>query len=306
MAGKRSVTTMDDGKSKVLNAKESDPPALAAMRDKLRQVASGGKEEGSRAGVKMEGGALPDGSTAPSPTGSFGSPPKLKPETQEQLAGLKSVMEREAAKEDAEVEQPKDDLSSYSQEEMNQVPPISSPDEDTKKVDEYQAEKYHSWAGPEVRRAADDLVSQKRRLAIESRCPPIKLEDLIIKGEATQRVPIIPDVLTVEFRTPTGAEDLFVKRYAVPDPELSERYMLDKFTVMQTVLGVKSVNNVPAPPLKVVDGDISSESFDARMEWFCKMPQIIVADIVINYYWFDERYRKLMNDKSMDNFLGNG
>jgi hypothetical protein len=149
------------------------------------------------------------------------------------------------------------------------------------------------------------LNNKKRRKEIESRCAEMDIEDLIMKEEVRQRVPIVPGKFEVIFRSITPEENLFVKKYVTKsDTGQSDQYILEKFSLCQLTCAVVSIND---KPLIMGDhlnqnGDIDEVVFEKKLRILMRKSGYVIADLGLNYSWFDVRVRKLLNPDT----LGNG
>lgn len=145
-----------------------------------------------------------------------------------------------------------------------------------------------------------DLLSDiERRKAIEKRCTDMEFEDLILNQELRQEVPIKPGFIPI-FRTPSGAEDLYVKRL-MGDVEGSDRYIMDKFAVLSLCMGLYALNNQPLPDHRDSKGSIDEDRFNKKMEYILKYPIVLVGDMSTNFMWFNARVQKLLSlDKVKD------
>lgn len=147
------------------------------------------------------------------------------------------------------------------------------------------------------------LNNKKRRQAIEARCEPMKLEDLILKNEVQQVVPIVQGQLEVTFRSMTPEENLFIKQYiAKNDAAQNENYLIEKFGICQLVCSLVAVNGKTFVDHRGQDGSPDEKLFEQKLKTLIKMSGYLVADLGINYFWFDIRVRRLLNPES----LGNG
>lgn len=147
------------------------------------------------------------------------------------------------------------------------------------------------------------LNNKKRRQEIESRCEPMKLEDLIMQDEVRQLVPIVPKKFEVLFRSMKPDENLYIKQYLTKnDPNQSDQYLLEKYGILQLVCTVLSINGKGFPEIRDEKGDISEASFEVKLKMLLKKSGYVVADLGINYSWFDIRVRRLLNPDA----LGNG
>jgi hypothetical protein len=135
------------------------------------------------------------------------------------------------------------------------------------------------------------LNNPDRRKSIEDRLEDMNITDVILHGEVRQDVPIDPDKLVVTYRSVTGEEDLAVKRMMFGE-EGGDRYMMDKFTLMNLTLGLVSINGEELPS-HIKEGKFNEEAFLAKFDKVLKFPIQFLADLGIQYMWFDERVRDL-------------
>jgi hypothetical protein len=145
------------------------------------------------------------------------------------------------------------------------------------------------------------LDNKTRRKEIEERCEPMKFEDLLLKDEVQQTVPIIPGKFEPRFRSITPEESLFIKKYLSKDNN-SDVYMLEKYTLCQLALGIVAINGRPLPEHRAADGSVDQAAFEAKLALLRKKSGHIMDDLSLNYYWFDMRVRKLLSPDA----LGNG
>jgi hypothetical protein len=154
------------------------------------------------------------------------------------------------------------------------------------------------------------LMHRKRRKEIESRLPPLSIEDLLLHGEIRQKVSILPSKFEPTFRSSSGEEDLFVKRMASFEEEedkkgerrlipineqlFTDRYLMDRLALMNLTVGVYALNDRPLPDhldeARVPQGPL----FFAKSRMLCRQPSIILADLNINHFWFLDRVEKLL------------
>jgi hypothetical protein len=171
--------------------------------------------------------------------------------------------------------------------------------EAAKKMDDFDFNAFRE------RMMKDLLNNEEQRDLIEGRCTPLSLEQLVTKGYVTQRVPIVTDKFEPEFQSMSGEEDLAIKRLIMVESkalEVSDRYLLDKFSIMSIVLGVRSINGTLLPDHRNTEGRFDDEKFWAKFNFLTRYPFHMLASIGVNYYWFDIRVRKLFVAEK----LGNG
>lgn len=148
----------------------------------------------------------------------------------------------------------------------------------------------------------DMLNNDKRRKAIEGRCKEMDLVDLITDGQVLQNVPIIPDKLEVTYRTVSSGEDLEVKRMLYNIRREVPRYQVDAYSIMSLTLAIYAINGHPLPDHNDESGNFSESKFKKKFELVKKYPMQLVADLGVNYIWFDIRVKKLFSVEA----LGNG
>jgi hypothetical protein len=149
------------------------------------------------------------------------------------------------------------------------------------------------------------LNNKKRRKDIEARCEEMNIEDLLLNDEVQQLVPIIPDKYSVRFRSMTPEESLFIKQYLAKDQsgqQNNDNYMLEKFSLCQLACSLVSINGKPLPDHRGKDGSPDDDAFKIKLTMLMKKSGYLVADLAVNYMWFDLRVRRLLNPEK----LGNG
>lgn len=139
----------------------------------------------------------------------------------------------------------------------------------------------------------DVLLNDELREAIESRCEPLDLQDLVASGRARQVIPIVPGAFEVVFQTTNGEEDLFVKDRLLGMTG-SAMSVQQRYADMNLAMGLVSLCGT-TPPSAYVGGEISADAFDARVAWLRKLPVPLLASLHINYAWFERRTRKLFS-----------
>jgi hypothetical protein len=141
------------------------------------------------------------------------------------------------------------------------------------------------------------LNNRKRRKAIESRCAPMSLDDLIFKDEVQQLVPINPKKFEVLYRSMTPDENLYIKRFvAKTDQGQTDQYVLERFALCQLTCTVLAINGRALPDHRKTDGTVDDAAFETKLKMLMKKSAYIIADLGINYSWFDVRVRKLLGN----------
>lgn len=146
------------------------------------------------------------------------------------------------------------------------------------------------------------LNNKKRRKTIEGRCKPMNFRDLLERDEVHQIVPIRPGDFEPEYRSMTPAESLFVKQYMAKEENRTEMYLLEKYSLCQLVCGLYALNGTVYTPHFDKNGDVDKSVFETKVKNLTKKSGYLIADLALNYHWFDIRVRKLV---SMDE-MGNG
>lgn len=213
-----------------------------------------------------------DGGVAPRPPGS----PILRPETEQQLKeAIEAQKDLDKKTEDKKAEAAKDD----------------------KKTDVFDMFDF-----ADQRSATDKILdNKKRREEIEARCEPMKFEDLLYKNEVEQKVPIIPGKFEPVYRSLTPEESLFVKRHIAKDQDTSDQYVFEKYNLCLLACSLVAINDKTLPDHRDASGSVDQALFDAKMKVILKKSGYIVADLGINYVWFDIRVRKLITVDGLKN-----
>jgi hypothetical protein len=136
------------------------------------------------------------------------------------------------------------------------------------------------------------LNNPRRRKEIESRITPMDITDVIMHGEIRQMVPIVPDKLEVTYRSVSGDEDLAVKQMMFGESG-GDRYLMDKYSIMQLTLALVSVNGEELPSQLNDNKKFDETKFLAKLDKVVKFPIQLLADLGVQYLWFDERVRRL-------------
>lgn len=269
--------------------KEMNPEEAASYREKIKSAKSGVNALKGSSPVGGERPQMPDfgqlqamkgdqtltgltseGGVQPRPPGS----PVISPQTAAQLEQMKAAQETQSKTEETikkEVEDSKEELF----------------------------EAFDFVARNEAERV---LNNKKRRKEIESRCEDMSLDDLIMKDEVTQNVPIIPRKFEVVFRTMSPEESLFVKQFLSKEQAPNESYALEKFSLCQLACSIVSINGTDFPDHRKPDGTPDEELFRIKLKKLMKKSGYVIADLGLNFIWFDIRVRKLLSPDS----LGNG
>jgi hypothetical protein len=150
-------------------------------------------------------------------------------------------------------------------------------------------------------RIKNQLANKERRDLIESRCEPMDLMSLLVDREVRQVVPIIPGKYYPTFRSCGGDEDLEIKRMIAKE-QSSTTYVLAKMTIMQLTCGLFALNNKPLPSHLDKDGNFDEVAFKEKLKNLLKYPVQVLADLAVNYTWFDRRVRALISFEAIKDF----
>lgn len=277
--------------------KELDPEQEAAYREKIANARKGGiaalkgstpighierpamPDLTTRKGSDSAPSGLQDGGVAPRPPGS----PVLSASTQAQLEQMQAAQAAQA------VAGPK---------------PVSLNEDEIKKAAEAAAKDdlFDMFDFGSQGEAEKILNNKKRRKEIEDRCEPMNFEDLILKDEVRQTAPILPGKFEPRFRTLNPEESLFMKQFLAKEQSPNEGYSAEKFALCQLACSLVSLNGVDFPDHRKPDGTPDEELFKVKLKRLMKKSAYIIADMGLNYYWFDIRVRKLLAPDK----LGNG
>lgn len=247
-----------------VNALKSKTPVGVIPRPQIPPL--GRTQTGGPSGLTEEGGV------APRPPGS----PVLSADTAEQLAALGEASK--VAAEAKKVEEKKDA---------------------EKQVEDIFAD-FDFGNQSEAERI---LNNKKRREEIESRCQPMNFEDLLMKDEVVQAVPIIPGKFIPVFRSMRPEDSLFIKQYLAKDAAVSDTYAMEKLLLCQLTCALSSLNGKDLPDYrKGPDLAPDDDLFKQKLKLITRKSAYIVADLSLNYTWFDIRVRRLIVPEK----LGNG
>jgi len=138
------------------------------------------------------------------------------------------------------------------------------------------------------------LNNPERRKKIEARCKAMNIADVILHGEVRQEVPIRQgdQPLVITYRSVSVEEDLAVKRMMFGETG-GDRYLMDKFALMQLTLGIVAINSEELPTHLTDERKFDDKRFDNKYSKLLRFPIQFIADLGIQYQWFDERVRDL-------------
>lgn len=145
------------------------------------------------------------------------------------------------------------------------------------------------------------LANKERKKAIEDRCLPMDIDDLLMKGSVEQRVPIYPAKFEPTFRSTQGHEDDFLNEemYKVKG---SERKILDSYALYRLTCGLVKINGRTLPSHIGQDGKVTQELFLAKFARVTALATPVLADLSVNYNWFVRRVEKLLVFENIKGF----
>jgi hypothetical protein len=136
------------------------------------------------------------------------------------------------------------------------------------------------------------LTSPARKKEVEDRLQPLDISDILIHGEIRQDIVVVPGKLTITLRSVNGEEDLAVKRLMYSESG-SDRYMLDKFALMNVAVSIVNINNQAFPTHLDDNKRFNEKLFLKKFDALMKFPIQFLADLGVQALWFDQRVRKL-------------
>lgn len=146
------------------------------------------------------------------------------------------------------------------------------------------------------------LNNRKRRQEIESRLTPMLLEDLLMSDEVQQDIIIVPGKLVVRMRSLLPGESLFVKQFLAEEKSPNEAYVLEKYSLCQLTCALVAINGKEFPDHRDSNGEVDKKAFEVKLKMVMRKSGYVIADLGINYIWFDIRVRRLLAPEA----LGNG
>lgn len=224
-----------------------------------------------------------------------GTPGKISPETVQGLQVVKAL--QQTADQHAIAQQEKQAEQASENSAAGVAAKAGAQHDPPTMTNEFDVERF-------LERQSLDLINNKeQREIIESRLKPMDIAELIINGVIGQRVPIIPGKVEVDFQSVSGEEDLAIKRLVMTDANalaVTERYHLDKFSLMALTVGIAAINDKPLPSHKK-NNIFDDELFWVKFNSVLRFPMPLLAALGANYYWFDIRVRKLFVAEKVKN-----
>lgn len=261
-------------------------------------------------GVVRKGQHIPPQQLRQKVTGTPEQKGQLRPET---MAGLQALQDaNKAGVQQAEVMQKSVDaqaelaaqqgLAGQSADTAGGTGPKMTDEERKEILEQLDDFDFHKLKNAVMR---DLLNNDEQREIIEGRLKPLDVVQLIQDGRVTQIVPVRPGVFEPEFQSYNGDEDLAIKRLITKEArsiEASDRYFMDKYSLMALTVAIRSINKYPLPDCYDADGNFSDELFWQKYSMVARFDMHLLSSLAVNWFWFDVRVRKLFVAEK----LGNG
>lgn len=163
------------------------------------------------------------------------------------------------------------------------------------------------FMGVEEHRAL--LVNKERRDRIESRLSKLSISDMVIKRELTQSIPAIVDgegnpELVYALRTYRQHEYLHCLRYVYENPG-SAFYIEELLNTCKMVCSLVAINGAQLIEHRENVGQsneaVSSELFEKKFNQVTSFPVHIIADLSVQWAWFNDRINKLFSAADLKN-----
>lgn len=155
-----------------------------------------------------------------------------------------------------------------------------------------------------VNEARQKLISKKRREMIEARLAPLDLSDLVMKGEMTQTVPVIPGKLSLTFRTLSQMENMWIMKYLYDFPG-SPLYLQELNATCRLTCALLAVNDTVLPDHRSNIGesgeDIKRDDFERKLKIVTSYPLQLIADMSVQHVWFQSRVDRLFTLDELKN-----
>jgi hypothetical protein len=148
------------------------------------------------------------------------------------------------------------------------------------------------------------LMTKERRRVIESRLKPLDIEKLITGQGLTQNIPIVEGKLEVELRTQSQRENLWCLQY-IWDFGGSQAYQNELLSTCRLACSVMAINGKMLPDHRAKvgkqDEDVDKKAFEAKLGIIAGYPVQFVADLSVQFMWFEDRVNDLFGHDSLKN-----
>lgn len=215
-----------------------------------------------------------------------GFKPVLSEETKRGLAALDEFHRQAAAVQQSEVQKPAAEATPAAPRPMSAPSAEEGLDEDLERTRREVEDMLKTTQNYNV------LNDPERKKRIESSLKAMDVTEIIVHGELRQTVSVLGN-LSITFRTVSTEEDLAVKRMMYGEKG-GELYMLEKYNSLQLTLALVAVNEHELPTHLDKDGRFDSKLFEDKYRKVMLFPVQLVADLCVQYAWFDERVRAML------------
>lgn len=159
-----------------------------------------------------------------------------------------------------------------------------------------------------LNQAREDILNNKEQQElIAKQVAPIDLKAGITTGVFEQKVPIIPDILEVVYRSVTPFEYQAIRIELIDmveeNPKL-ESVSPELYSALATACSVKQVNGDSWPPILSVTNGVPSiveGSLQRRLHKLLMMPAPLMHSISVHSNWFDFRCREALKVVQLKN-----
>jgi hypothetical protein len=157
--------------------------------------------------------------------------------------------------------------------------------------------------GP-ISAAQQKMMSAERRKQIEERLSPLNFVDLIQRGDVQQNIPVIPGQFELMLRTVSQRENLFCMQYIYEHPGSAE-YTAQLFNTCKVACAVVAINGGMLPDHRKNIGqpneEVERDAFVNKLNIILRMPTVVLADMGIQYDWFNERIASFFSVEKLKN-----
>jgi hypothetical protein len=216
----------------------------------------------------------------------------LSPATLSGLAAIRDAAEEKTKKEKTVEKPPAKTAPTEAQAEP--PPPPPPPKGSDIPLDDFDLERLLNQAREDI------LNNREQQDLIAKLVAPIDLRAGITSGVFEQKVPIIPDVLEIVFRSVTPFEYQAIRIELIDMCEQSpklESVSPELYSAMATACSIKQVNGEAWAPSLVVTGgmpSIAEGSLQRRLHKLLMMPAPLMHAISVHSNWFDFRCREAL------------
>lgn len=146
----------------------------------------------------------------------------------------------------------------------------------------------------------DLLNNDEQKTLIEARCSLMTLDEYVMNGFVRQRVPIVPGTFEVTFQSMQLQDEMQTRNLISKEAsslELSDKYLVDKHGYMGLAASLHQIHAGGKDLLFSshynVEGKFDEKLFWTKFEKVLQLPFHLAASLVINFFWFEVRVRRL-------------